>query len=388
MRISPGNGGQPAISVTAIANPNNVERFTEVRIQTRRAMVDIGKNPVQDFLSVRKERPAGTALSDRNYLDLSSNFGNNSKDNLSPAQMISLRRSFALLLLILPVFSCSTKAPPPEPQYVPAGGLLDVIKDFQRLAREDLYRFPIPKDVTGMNIMKATLVRLDDYEKKYPRQFTDVVLFTRAVAYERLREYDRAVEFYKHAAALDGRLSEDAAKNIEALENFLKILNKPLPTEDPFEYIKALDEKVEAWNGVVKKYQGTPYEYLARVEEERIDRAKVAFVELNRYRMKEGNQLVIVGYTQLATKHRQSKNVYRYLLDFGDFYLTLAKEYVAQHDPEGLEFRPENFDQLAKSALKLYTEVSQVDGIVEKVEAQGKVEALRGFMEKIRRLNR
>lgn len=304
--------------------------------------------------------------------------------------MVSLRRSFApiLLTLILSVFGCSTKSPPPEPQYVPAGGLLDVIKDFQRLAREDLYRFPIPKDVTGMNIMKATLVRLDDYEKKYPRQFTDIILFTRAVAYERLREYDRAIEFYKHAAALDGRLSQDAAKSIETLDDFLKILNKPLPTENPFEYIKALDEKVEAWNGVIKKCQGTPYEYLARVEEERIDRAKVAFVEINRYRMKEGNQLVILGYTQLTTKHRQSKNVYRYLLDFGDFYLVLAREYVAQFDPEGLEFRSENFGQLAKSALKLYTEVSQVDGIVEKVEAQGKVEALRGFMEKIRRLNR
>jgi tetratricopeptide (TPR) repeat protein len=302
--------------------------------------------------------------------------------------MSSSHRSFAPIFLFLTLLGCSTKSPPPEPQYAPAGGLLDVVKDFQRLAREDLYRFPIPKDVTGMNIMKATLVRLDDYEKKYPRQFTDIILFTRAVAYERLREYDRAIEFYKHAAALDGRLSQDATKNIDALDDFLKILNKPLPTADPFEYIKALDEKVEAWNGVIKKYQGTPYEYLARVEEERIDRAKVAFVELNRYRMKEGNQLVILGYSQLTTKHRQSKNVYRYLLDFGDFYLVLAKEYVAQHDPEGLEFRPENFDQLAKSALKLYTEVSQVDGIVEKVEAQGKVEALRGFMEKIRRLNR
>jgi hypothetical protein len=41
-----------------------------------------------------------------------------------------------------------------------------------------------------------------------------------------------------------------------------------------------------------------------------------------------------------------------------------------------------------KSGLKLYAEVVQVDGIMEKIEAQGKIEAARGFVEKITRLNR
>ena len=127
---------------------------------------------------------------------------------------------------------------------------------------------------------------------------------------------------------------------------------------------------------------------MARVEEERIDRAKVAFVEANRYRLKEGNQIVILGYSQLVTKHRQSKNIHRFLIDFGDFYALLAKEYASQYDPEGLSFDFKTFDQLVQSALKLYTEVAQVDGIVEKIEAQGKIEAMRGFLEKITRLNR
>jgi hypothetical protein len=66
----------------------------------------------------------------------------------------------------------------------------------------------------------------------------------------------------------------------------------------------------------------------------------------------------------------------------------LAKEYAAQEDPEGLTFNIEVFEQLANSALKLYTEVAEVDGILEKIEAQGKREALRGLMKKMRRLNR
>ncbi|MEK6562705.1 MAG: hypothetical protein AABZ59_05950, partial [Candidatus Binatota bacterium] len=249
-------------------------------------------------------------------------------------------------------------------------------------------RFPIPKDVTGINIMKATVVRLEDYEKKNPGQFSDIIHFSKATAYERLREYDQAIAYYRKVAESDGRLGAEAVKNIEVLESFQRILQKPLPVQDPMEYIKGMDEKVAAWNEIIRKYQGSPYEFLARVEEERIDRAKVAFVELNRYRMKDGNQLVILGYSQLVTKHRQSKNLYRYLLDFGDFYALLAKEYTIQNDPEGLSFDQQVFDQFAKSALRLYTEVAQVDGILEKIEAQGKIEGLRGLTEKMRRLNR
>ena len=300
-------------------------------------------------------------------------------------------RLFVSIILASVLFSiagCSSRTATPDARYAPAGDLLDIVKDFQRLSREDTYRFPIPKDITGVNIMKATLGRLDDYERKNRGQYTDIVQFNKALALERLREYDQAAALYRKVAETDGRLGAEAAKNAEALDNFLRIFDRAMPTDDPFKYIAALDEKVAAWNALIKKHQGTPYEFLARVEEERIDRAKVAFVEANRGRLKEGNQLTIVGYSQLVTKHQQSKNLYRFLLDFGDFYLLLAKEYASQYDPEGLVFDSKVLDQFVKSALKLYTEVAQVDGIVEKIEAQGKIEATRGFLEKMTRLSR
>jgi tetratricopeptide (TPR) repeat protein len=300
---------------------------------------------------------------------------------------IRIHNSRFFFVLALFLASCSSKFAS-ERQYVPAQNLMDVVKDFQRFAREDVYRFPIAKDVTGVNVMKATLVRLDDYERKNPRQFIDVIQYSRALAYERLREYDQALGSYRKVADMEGPLRPEAAKNIETLEAFKTILDRPLPTEDPFAYMKALDDKVDAWNELVNKYQGTSYEYLARVEEEKIDRAKVAFVELNRSRLTDGNQMTILAYGQLVAKHRQSKNYYRYLLDFGDFYVRLAKDYIAENDPEGLAFDLKAFEQLAKSALSFYTEVASVDGIVEKIEAQGKAEALRGFLEKTRRLNR
>ncbi|HLN88424.1 MAG TPA: hypothetical protein VK200_18220 [Candidatus Limnocylindrales bacterium] len=303
-----------------------------------------------------------------------------------------IRRSFVSAhfasLILFSISGCSSSTAPSEARYAPAGDLLNIVKDFQRLAKEDTYRFPIPKDVTGINIMKATLVRLDDYELKNHGQFSDIVQYNKALALERLREYDQAAALYRKVAETDGRLGSEAAKNAEILDNFLRIFDRTIPSDDPFKYIAGLDEKVAAWNGLIKKHQGTPYEFLARVEEERIDRAKVAFVEANRARLKEGNQLVIVGYSQLVTKHQSSKNIQRYLLDFGDFYVALAKDYASQYDPEGLTFDFKVFDQFVKSALKLYSEVAQVDGVVEKLEAQGKIEATRGFLEKMTRLNR
>ncbi|MGH7798597.1 MAG: hypothetical protein ACREQ2_27335 [Candidatus Binatia bacterium] len=289
---------------------------------------------------------------------------------------------------IISFTGCSSRTSTPETRYAPAGDLLDIVKDFQRLAKEDTYRFPIPKDVTGINIMKASLVRLDDYERKNRGQFTDIVQFNKASALERLREYDQAAALYRKIAETDGKLGTEAAKNAATLDDFLRIFDRAVPTDDPFKYIAGLDEKVAAWNQLIQKHKGTQYEFLARVEEERIDRAKVAFVEANRYRLKEGNQLTIVGFSQLVTKHQQSKNIHRYLIDFGDFYMRLAKEYASQYDPEGLAFDSKLLDQFVKSALKLYAEVVQVDGIMEKIEAQGKIEAARGFLEKITRLNR
>jgi tetratricopeptide (TPR) repeat protein len=306
---------------------------------------------------------------------------------ISPAKN-HLIRGVILAFEIFVLSACSSRTGPPDTRYVPAGDLLDIVKDFQRLAKEDTYRFPIPKDVTGINIMKATLVRLNDYERKNPNQFSDIVQFNKALALERLREYDQAAALYRKVAETDGRLAAEAAKNAEILDQFLRIFDKVIPTDDPFKYIAGLDEKVAAWNQLIQKYQGTQYAFLARVEEERVDRAKVAFVEANRHRLKEGNQLTIVGYSQLVTKHQQSKNIYRFLLDFGDFYMVLANDYASQYDPEGLVFDIKVLDQFVKSALKLYTEVGQVDGIVEKIEAQGKIEAARGFLEKMTRLNR
>ena len=294
----------------------------------------------------------------------------------------------SLCALVLFGSAGCTRTEAPDPRYVQPANLLEIVNEFQRLSREDVYRFAIPKDVTGTNILKATLLRLDDYQRKHGNGYSDIVAFTRATAYERLRDYPRAIGHYRHVVRGGGELAEPARRQLEALETFQRIAATVLPKGDPFEYIKGLDDVVLAWNALIEKHEGTPLEYLARVESERIDRAKVAFVELNRHRLNQGNELVTLGYSQLLSRHVRSKNYHRHLLDFGDYYVRLAREHSIRNDPEGLGFDIEAFEGLLQSAMKVYAEVAQQDGALEKPEANGKLEAVKGLMEQTRRLNR
>lgn len=280
------------------------------------------------------------------------------------------------------------KEPESNPQYVTEEDLLKIVGEFQRATGRDTYRFPIPKDVTGANVYKATLTRLHDYEAKHPGAYPELITFTRARAYEGLREYDKAIAQYQLLGQGKHQLNEEAAKAAETLSLFQHLRQQPISATTPVEYMQSLDEQISSWQELQKQYAGTLYESLAREEEERLDRAKVAFLELNRHRLEDGNESVVLAYRQLLEKHKESKNSYRYQLEFADFYFTLAQEYVAQADPQSLRFDSSIFEDLGQTALRLYARVAQEDGIIEKLEAKGKLEALEAYIAKVGRLAR
>jgi hypothetical protein len=275
-----------------------------------------------------------------------------------------------------------------NPQYVTEEDLLKVVGEFQRVAAKDTYRFPIPKDVTGANVNKATLRRLQDYEAKHPGAYPEILAFTRGRAYESMQEYDKAIAQYQIVSQSKNRLNTEASKAIEILTQFRDLRQRPITAKTPVEYIETLNRHIAAWQALQEQYAGTPYAALAREEEERLDQAKVTFLLINRHRLEDGNASVAVAYDQLIKKHKESKNIYRYQIEFGDFYFTLAQEYVAQYDPQSLQFDPATFEEVGRAALRLYAQVAQEDGVIEKLEAKGKLEALEAYMAKIGKLSR
>lgn len=299
----------------------------------------------------------------------------------------SLVLSFALAALLFAI-GCAAQRPQKDVRYQPAESLLEIVKEFQRYLREDTYRFPARKDPSGVNIYKATIARLEDYEGKHPGEYAGIIAHTKAMAYERLHEYSRAVASYRQVSELDPRLRPQAEERIEILEAMKRLSEAPIPSEDPQEHLKALEERAGAWRELGRRYRGTVYESLAKEEEERMDQAKVAFLKRMRSTLAKGDELVIGAFGTLITKHGESKHVDGYLLEFGDFYVELAKEYVARHDPEGLSFDWRRFKELEEAALKLYAQVAQRDGTLEKQEARGKLEALKAYSAKIQTLYR
>ena len=275
-----------------------------------------------------------------------------------------------------------------NPQYVTEADLLKVVTEFQRLASKDTYRFLIPKDVTGANVYKATLTRLQDYEGKHPGAYPEILAFTRGRAYAGLHEYEKALAQYQVVSQSKNRLNAAATKAIAVLTQFQEIKQRPFTASTPVAYLQALDSQIAAWQELQKQQADTPYEALAREEEERLDRAKVTFLELNRHRLEDGNESIVLAYRQLIGKHKESKNIYRYQIEFADFYFTLAQEYVAQNDPQSLQFDPSIFEDLGRTALRLYGQVAHEDGVMEKLEAKGKLEALEAYMAKVGRLGR
>ena len=293
-----------------------------------------------------------------------------------------------LVTTLIPGLTGAKDGTESNPQYVTEEDLLKIVNEFQRAAIKDTYRFPIPKDVTGANVYKATLTRLQDYEAKHPGAYGEILAFTRGRAYEGLREYDKAIAQYQVVSQSKHALQTEATKAVEVITRFRDLKRTPLTATTPLDYLKSLDQQITAWQELQKQYPNTEYEALAKEEEERLDQAKVAFLVINRHRIEDGNESVVLAYGQLLAKHRESKYQYRYQVEFGDFYFALAQEYVAQNDPQSLQFDSTTFEELGRSAVRLYAQVAQEDGIIEKLEAKGKLEALEAYMAKIGKLSR
>lgn len=331
--------------------------------------------------TIRQARGPGPSQNSRN---------SEADDDLPPLPSLgpSTSESESSWLAWVPGLSDEPAAANGNGRYKIEHDLLSVVGPFQRLANKDTYRYPLPKDATGASVHKATLVRLRDYETQRPGAYPAIVAFTRGRAYEALHAYDQALAAYQRVAQGKTRFKDRAAQAVEALTEFRDMKQRTPAGTTPVAYIQALDDLGGQWRDMARRYAGTPYEALAREEEEHLDRARVAFIEINRHRIQDGNESVILAYQQLLDKHRDSKHRYRYRLELGDFYVALAHEYAAQYDPESLRFDRQIFERLGQAALQHYAAVAQQDGTIEKLEAKGKLEALQAYMARVGRLGR
>lgn len=260
--------------------------------------------------------------------------------------------------------------------FAPYEDLVEVVAVLTWHLDDDTYRFPPAKDPTGIAVYGLTLTRLDSWQKRYPGKLTDVVGFARAQVLERLSEFGRARDAYAAVAAMpDSPLAEKARLAEARVAPFAAAAAMPEDGPDLNVRLANLRAKLDAWGELVERHAGTPYQTLALVEEERLERITARLVVENRQMLETGNDTAERALRFLIEKHAESKNLPAYVLRLGDLYADMARDYVETHD-RPLEFEEDEFTKRTDRALETYRKVATWDGAREKPEGQARFAAL------------
>jgi tetratricopeptide (TPR) repeat protein len=281
--------------------------------------------------------------------------------------------------------ACWSRTPDPDPLYRPTENVLETVAVLRLHIDDDTYRFPPARDFTGKNVYRASLRRLEALEQIHAEKLrsgylTDVLLFAKGRALERIGEYDLAAKHYARVADLESVLREAALEGRDINERVNQSRSiEPTPAAPVEQALAAFDERERLLQALADEVVGTHYAYVVREEIEVVDQARTGYFSARR-RLEAGLDVVTLQqYQRLVQRNRESKYRNRHLIDLADLYADLAAEYARRTPPVSLGFDPATFDEYAFGATRLYEAVSQQDGAVEKIEASRKLEAFLAF---------
>lgn len=273
--------------------------------------------------------------------------------------------------------------PVADGRYEPYENLLEIASDIQRHAHDNSYRFPAPRDPSGQNLYKASLIRLLNFEKIYPRRMTDIVAFTKGICMERLHDYDGALKAFGSVAASDSPLRERAQTKLPILAKFNDLAAYRIEKNNVGDYLTEMEFRLDLWRKLIDEVKGTPYEWLALEDEEKAEQQLAEFAAQNYLIIRNGAESALNLYRQLTVKHAASKNINLHYLNWADFCALLAKRYAQEKDPRSLDFDMPTFNKSADAAIRLYSLVAQKDGAEEKVQALGKLQSFNAYVARI-----
>jgi tetratricopeptide (TPR) repeat protein len=291
---------------------------------------------------------------------------------------------FAILVASI-LTGCWSRTPEPDPLYRPTENVLEAVSVLRLHVDDDTYRFPPARDFTGKNVYRASLRRLESLEQIHDEKFrsgylTDVLLFAKGRALERIGEYQLAADHYARVADLDTVLLEPALEARDVNERFHHArLIEPKPDAPVARALAEFDQRESLLQQLADEVADTHYSYVVREESELTDQARAEYFRARRRLEARLDALTLQQYQRLIQRNRESKYRNRHLIDLADLYAELAAEYARETPPVSLDFDPATFDEYAFGATRLYEAVSQQDGAVEKIEASRKLEAFLAF---------
>jgi hypothetical protein len=260
-----------------------------------------------------------------------------------------------------------------------------MVADLQAHLDEDIYRFGYPRDLTGQNLFKATIVRLLNYQNLYPGQFSDVINFSLAQCYERLGNFEKAIQHYDTVRLIDDSpLAELAEQNLEIATEFHSATEQNYQLDSLSDYILDVESRIAKLDKLTIKYRDSFYQILARKEKEQLLVEFAHILKESRYALPDGPQRSINAFQLLIDENPESIRKFEHRLQLADFYYELASEYAAINHPERGDFFAQTFDNFIELAINIYYEVAQADGYLEKIEAKFKLISIQEFERRIR----
>ena len=107
-----------------------------------------------------------------------------------------------------------------------------IVADFQLAAVTDIYQREIPRDLTGQNVIRATLTRLENYEALYPGRFTPEIEMLRGRAFADLGAFASAKRRFQRCAAFDTPFQSQAKEAALIAAEFETVLSRPSQASD------------------------------------------------------------------------------------------------------------------------------------------------------------
>ena len=272
-------------------------------------------------------------------------------------------------------------------RYQPYENILEVVAEFYRHRDDDLYLYKPAIDISGINIYKATIKRLDNFRKLYPSRLSGMIHYIEAESYERLRLYEKALyHFYKARHLIEERAVLDKInQSIRMLRVFKRIKDAQVIGMHPLQ--DSLDEyeyKIKQWRRLYGRCPEGIYKVFALIELEAEEVKICDFVAVHIDDIDDGFKNVIQMYQELIVRHIHSKRVNEHMLRFGSFYEAMARMYVNTHDPDSFTFDEQELRSFIDPATKLYQTVASKDGYIEKIEAEGRLKSLLAYVQKIK----